>query len=262
MGTDRLRSLRVALSAAAIAAGVGHADPLSELDDAAARMQYAFYAADVRGIDDALTQVRRLRLPESRKGTNEYYTAYAQWKMAELYADEAIGGRKESRAKSAKAAGECARAAGTAIRLDSKLAEAHAMQAMCIGLAGRAPEILSLSSCVRHRGLRTARELEPRNPRVRLIEAQCKLASDKDAVAMLEPLRTLARDFEADSGGPGQPDWGHAETLLLLSSLQAQTGDFIGARDSLERALVLAPDYRRARAQLQQLANGAGERRD
>ncbi|MBC7983677.1 MAG: hypothetical protein H7Y02_07485, partial [Candidatus Obscuribacterales bacterium] len=41
---------------------------------------------------------------------------------------------------------------------------------------------------------------------------------------------------------PGAPDWGHAEALAYLGQAALARGNRIAARNSLERALVLAPD--------------------
>jgi hypothetical protein len=236
----------------ALAIPLAQADALSELDDAAARIQYASYTADARGIEDALGLVHRLELPESRKAMKEYYVAYGEWKLAELYADEAADGRRGARASSVKAAKACEDAADSATELDARLAEAYAMSAICAALASRAPELLSLGGCERDKALRTARELDPSNPRVRLIEAQCLRASEKNPAALLTRVQAIAKDFDAaPSGAPGRPDWGQPEALLLLGELQLQQGDWAGARDSLERALVIAPDYRKARERLQ-----------
>jgi hypothetical protein len=248
-------SLPVRLLLALIAPLAAHADALSELDDVAARIQYASYTADVRGIEDALALVGRLELPESRKAMKDYYAAYGQWKLAELQADEVAAGRRAARASSIKAAKACEDAAESATKLDARLAEAHAMSAICSALASRAPDVLSLGGCERHKQLRIARELEPSNPRIRLIEAQCMRESEKAPGAMLARVRAIAKDFDsAPPGSPGRPDWGQPEALLLLGELQLQQGDRGGARDSLERALVIAPDYRKAREQLQKVA--------
>lgn len=233
----------------------GNADPISELDDAAARIQYASYTADTRGIEDAVALVQRLELPASRKAMKEYYTAYGQWKLAEAYADEATAGRRAARASSTKAAKACEEAAAAALDIDPRLAEVHAMQAVCSTLASGVFDVLSLGGCVRHKGLRTARELEPTNVRVRLIEAQCLLEGEKNPEPLLKQIQTLVNDFDAAPPvSPGRPDWGHAEALVLLGRLQLGAGNAVAARDALERALVIAPDYREAQKLLQQSA--------
>ena len=52
----------------------------------------------------------------------------------------------------------------------------------------------------------------------------------------------------------GKPDWGHAEALTLLGGSYLTSGDPVAARDALERALVIAPDYREAQELLQTAA--------
>jgi|JRYE01.1.fsa_nt_gb hypothetical protein len=232
-------------------AGMG--DPVSELDDATARIQYAFYAADIRGIQDALALVQRLELPVSRKGMKEYYTAYGHWKLAELYADEAAAGQRAARSSAQRTAEVCEKAAAEAAKIDSRLAEAHAIQARCAALSSRAPERLSLGSCLRHKGLSRARELDGANPRVRLIEAQCMWDEERNRGALLTRVQDIVRDFDATPpASPGRPDWGQPEAHVLLGRLQLEQGNRLAARDSFERALAIAPDYRKARQLLQQ----------
>lgn len=255
MKTGRFHALWIAASLA-FAPSPGPADAIGDLEDAAARIQYAFHTADVRGIEQALAALGSLELPESRKGMKEYYTAYAHWKLAELHSASVAAGNRAARGEAVRAAAACEKAADSATALSPRLAEAHAFQAICAAQASRAPNVLSLGSCVRHKGLRNARELEPENPRVRLIEAQCMLQEDKDAAGMLVRVQAIVRDFEtAPPAAPGQPDWGYAEASLLLGRLLLQQGDRIAARDAVERALVIAPDYRAARELLQQISS-------
>jgi len=53
---------------------------------------------------------------------------------------------------------------------------------------------------------------------------------------------------------PGKPDWGQVEALTMLGETYLQRGDPVAARDALERALVMAPDYRQAQQLLQSAA--------
>lgn len=254
MRTAGSRSMYFAMLIALGLPFAGAADSIGELDDATARIQYAFYTGDVRGIEAALALIERLELPESRKGMKEYFAAFGQWKLAELYDDEAAAGRRSARSNAIRAADACEDAAKQAMRSDPRSAEAHAIHAMCSALASRAPDVLSLGSCLRHRDLRTAREIDDANPRVRLIEVQCMFEGEPTPSAdMLARVEEVVKAFDgARPVGPGWPDWGHAEALLLLGRLQLQQGDAIAARDSLERALVIAPDYRKAKELLQQ----------
>ena len=76
------------------------------------------------------------------------------------------------------------------------------------------------------------------------------------AETALERWRTVVAKFEAaPPSQPGKPDWGHAEALTLLGQSYLKRGEMVAARDVLERALVLAPDYRQAQKLLQTAAN-------
>jgi Tfp pilus assembly protein PilF len=49
-------------------------------------------------------------------------------------------------------------------------------------------------------------------------------------------------------------DWGHAEALMLLAQAQLSAGQTVAARDAIERALVIAPDYDAAQRVSQRIA--------
>jgi tetratricopeptide (TPR) repeat protein len=229
------------------------ADGVSELDDATARMQYAFYTADARGVQEGLNLLNRVELPASMYGMKEYFTAYGQWKLAELHTDEVNAGRRTARALALKAASDCARTAEVAQKADPTFAEAFAIEAICSAIGSRTPEMLSRGGCTKHKGLRTALELAPNNPRVQLIDAQCAGSDTKQAsAAAVAQLRKVIAAFEAaPPSRPGRPDWGYAEALLLLGKAYLSGGDTVTARDFIERALVIAPDYKSARDALQ-----------
>jgi Tfp pilus assembly protein PilF len=102
--------------------------------------------------------------------------------------------------------------------------------------------------------LRTAAGLAPENPRVKLVQAICASAKDPDPAAT-DRWRAVVASFEAaPPSRPGKPDWGHVEALTMLGETYLQRGDPVAARDALERALVLAPDYRQAQQLLQTAA--------
>ena len=102
--------------------------------------------------------------------------------------------------------------------------------------------------------MRTALTLGAENPRVHFIEALCSSGEEGDAVAIERWRAVVARFEAAPPSQPGKPDWGHAEALTLLGESYLKRGDMVPARDVLERALVLAPDYRQAQKLLQTAA--------
>jgi tetratricopeptide (TPR) repeat protein len=211
------------------------ADTASELEDAAARIQYAFYTQDVRALQEGLALIAQMDAAALPPGMKDYYGAYGHWKLAQLFAESATG-------SAGRAAADCERQAKAARTLDVRMAEAYAIEAVCPSLGSSL-----LSSGCSDRPLRTAGELDPRNPRVQLIELLCHRKDSKDPAAFTKQIGELVDAFErAPPSRPGKPDWGLAEALLLQGESYLQRGDPRAARDAIERALVIAPDYRKA----------------
>lgn len=239
---------RVVLAAVlALSSLTARADAVAELDDAVARVEYAFYTMDTRSLKAAAGSIEQLAAPPELRGLQAYYVAFAHWKLAQLHQEEGAAGVEPSQA--AKAGGLCVRYAETARKLDAHLAEAAALQAVCEtfepGLTG------VRASCARSKLLRGAREKAPANPRIQLIEALCVAEQERASDAYLARLRTVVQAFEtaSASAAPG-PDWGLAEALVALTQCYLQRGEQTSARDAVERALVIAPDYRKAQALL------------
>lgn len=226
------------------------ADAISDLDDAAARAQYAFYTADIRTLEGILGLIERLQVPPALAVMKEYYGAFASWKLAQLYTEEA-GDKPVIRASLGKAAQDCQRHAKAALQLDPRFGEALAIDAICAAIVPG----LKQTSCARSKVLRTAQELEPTNPRIKLIEVMCFENTEAASAAYVQKLRATVDAFAtAAPSRPGKPDWGQAEALLLLGQNYLQRGDLVAARDAIEHALVIAPDYRRAQELLETAA--------
>lgn len=227
---------------------------IEELDDASARMQYAFYTGDTQGIETILKNLDELEVENTLAANKAYQLAYGNWKLSQLYLLPQPDQRPRPNAKSlaAKAAQACARHARSAIEQDARLAEALAIQAACEGHTPTARA--GSSSCANSKPLRTAAGLAPDNPRIKLIQALCASGAAVDPAAV-DRWRNVVASFEAaPPSRPGKPDWGHVEALTTLGETYLQRGDPVAARDALERALVLAPDYRQAQQLLQAAA--------
>jgi tetratricopeptide (TPR) repeat protein len=245
---------RIALAiVACFALPVAHADAVAELDDAAARLQYAFYTGDARDLEEVLALLDRLEASATLLPMKEYYSAYGNWKLAQLHAQESTrgsAGASASRSAAGKAAQACVKHSEAAIKGDARLDEAHAINAVCASFGTGLNPLgqPSFGGCARSKALRTAQQIAPDNPRIMLIEAICLGGSDAAAAtASFDKLRDTIRAFEAAAPSrPGRPDWGQAEALVLLGQSYLQRGDSLAARDAIERALVLAPDYRKA----------------
>lgn len=243
--------LLLAVFVAATACGEG----VAELDDAAARMQYAFYTGDTQGIETVLKNLDQFQVDDSLAASKSYQLAYGHWKLSQLYLQPQSDQRPQPNAKSlaSKAAQNCVRHARRAVEQDAALAEALAIEAACEGHSATARA--GSAGCANSKPLRTAAGLAPDNPRIKLVQALCVPTTAVDPAAV-DRWRVVVASFEsAPPSRPGKPDWGHVEALTMLGETYLQRGDPVAARDALERALVLAPDYRQAQQLLQAAAS-------
>jgi hypothetical protein len=236
-----------------LVAGAASGEGVAELDDAAARMQYAFYTGDSQGIETILKNLDEFQVDDLLAASKAYQLAFGHWKLSQLYLQPQSDQRPRPNAKSlaSKAAQNCARHARHAIEQDAALAEALAIEAACEGHSATARA--GSAGCANSKPLRTAAGLAPDNPRIKLVQAMCASSTAVDPAAV-DRWRVVVASFEAaPPSRPGKPDWGHAEALTMLGEAYLQR-DPVAARDALERALVLAPDYRQAQQLLQAAA--------
>jgi tetratricopeptide (TPR) repeat protein len=220
------RGLPVALAAAALAA---QAEPSPELLDLAGRVHYGYYHAEPRTIEAAITALDRLGdSPEVF-----YYRDFAALRRAQL--------GDTDRSTSARL-GACAQRS-VPPGLDKRFAaEAWVLVAACAHAAG--------DDGRRERALSLARERDDDNPRIALVEAWAlERAAGADAArleAVAAQLAAAVEAFEAWTPSIDDPDWGHAEALTAMAAAALERGQARTARDLVERALLLVPDYRAA----------------
>jgi tetratricopeptide (TPR) repeat protein len=233
--------------------GPAQAQNSIELDDAAARLQYAFYTGDTRALEEVLKLIEGVEGDASLASARSYQLAYGNWKLAQLYAQPEDRAQADTQSLARKAAQRCAREAKVSLERDDNQAELYAIEAACADFAPGAPGGGS-PGCARSKAMRQAVTLAKDNPRVQFVQALCQDGKAPDP-AMTDRWRAVVATFEAaPPSRPGQPDWGHVEALTLLGQSYLQRGDPVAARDALERALVLAPDYRHAQRLLQTAA--------
>lgn len=236
------KPLPVALALAACASAVVRAEPSAELLDLAARVHYGYYHGDARTIETAQSALDRLDdSPEVL-----YYRDFAALRRAQL------GGI--DRASQARLR-DCAQRDPAANVAKSFAADAWALSAACALSGGdvrRSEQALAL-----------ARERDDDNPRIALVEAWALERSagtdpaQREAVAA--QLAVVVEAFDAWAPSIDDPDWGHAEALTALAADALERGQVRTARDLVERALLLAPEYRAAvelRAALQSARTG------
>lgn len=261
MQTTSARRLQTTCFAALLLiAATARGETMAEIDDAAARIQYAFYTGDARAIEEVLTLLEGFEVESGLTAAQSYQLAYGNWKLAQLYMEPQTEGRPRSsnsnaaKSLASKAAQACVRYAKAAIVHDPRMGEVYAIDAVCDGFSTSPRSSGGSGACARSKSLKTALSLDANNPRIRLIEALCATEVTADPAAS-DRWRAVVASFEAaPPSRPGKPDWGHVEALTLLGESCLRRGDTIAARDALERALVLAPDYRQAQTLLQAAA--------
>ena len=219
-------TITITMAVAAFSVG---AAPSAEVLDLAARVHYGYYHAEARAIDAAVTALERLDdSPEV-----VYWRDFAALRRAQLGVSDRAGSDRLR---------DCAQR-DPQPKLDKHFtAEAWVLAAACAQVAGDAGR--------RDQALAFARERDDDNPRIELVEAWAAIAeagtdaARRDAATTI--LAAVVEGFEAWEPSLDDPDWGYAEALTALAAAALERGQTRTARDYIERALLLAPDYRAA----------------
>lgn len=235
--------------------------------DIEGRIQYAYYTHDARALNGVLMLLKPKAGAEDGEqgdaGTRAYFRALAHYRLAQV-----LDGTQKSQARSS--IGKCGDEVDAAVKTlpvvkyvdeapenQLKRAEAYALGTACT-LAGR--EMSSIPFAGGRIGSRIddAVKLAPRNPRVRLVEALTQFeraGKDADAkAAAVKNLRAVTQMFEqARAQESTIPEWGAAEAYAFLGRALIDQRDVLGAREALERALLIAPDYAFARKLMAQI---------
>jgi len=260
------------LLAAGLAPALAAEHGTFDWSDIEGRIQYAYYTEDLRSLESALVSLK----PKPAEGeeeaakedvaTREYFEALAHYRMAQV-----LSSGKKSKAKDA--IDDCSDAVDKSVAALPKVqlgldesdeskhrrAEAYALGTACT-LSGREMSTITLPFSGGRMGshIEEAVKLEPRNPRVRLVEALVAFdRAGKDPVeknAALQKLRGVTGMFEAARAGASTtPEWGAAEAYAFLGRALFEQRDVVGAREALERALLIAPDYALAKRLMAQI---------
>ena len=237
--------------------------------DIEGRIQYAYYTSDSRALASVLTSLK----PKGGEGegesgddaaTRHYFLALTHYRIAQI-----MVAVKKSQAKNA--IDDCGDEIDdiidalpkVALGLDEtdenriRRAEAYALGTACT-LAGREMSSLPFVSGRIGSRIDEAVLLEPKNPRVRLVEALAlferagKEPAEK-AVA-LKKLQAVTAMFEdARARESSTPEWGAAEAYAFLGRALFDQRDVVGAREAFERSLLIAPEYAFARQLMAQI---------
>jgi tetratricopeptide (TPR) repeat protein len=220
--------------------------------DVESRIQYGYYTEDPR----SLASVMELLAPaDSENATRSYYAGLANYRLTQLALT-----KDKSRAK--ETAEACVHSLDQALKIQREFAEALALQSACLDVlstleAWRTPFAASRSGAQ----IEKARHLAPKNPRVLLLDAvglyeRPKSSADERDRA-LSGFRKAAAAFEAERQETEHaPGWGAAEAYTYLGRCYLDRGAALEARDALERALLIAPEFAEARRLIKRITSG------
>ncbi len=238
------------------------AGPASETQwlDVESRIQYGYFTEDQRALR---TLVEALASNDSHDPLKSYYAGLLAYRLILLAEAQAGQQARTDRSKEEvrKAAGGCVRSLDHALQARSDFADALALQSVCLGRlaessAWRAPFAGPKSVSK----LRKALELAPGNPRVLLLDAIGAYENAKTPEGAPRPcgkFKDTAAVFEAERAEVDHvPGWGAAEAYMWLGRCYLGNGEVVPARDALERALLIAPEFAQARRLLSSITSG------
>jgi hypothetical protein len=252
----RQRACRLALAAAVVFVGV---PPVPAADtawrDIESRIQYGYYTEDAAALRNLAEPIAAARASDKMRG---YYAGLLAWRQALLVAHGTVAIRDTT----SQLAQRCVSEVDSALAVQADFAEALALRSACLaapleasGARGR------LTGYRARKDLDKARQLAARNPRVMLVDAmsdyELSPAAGGNKERALPKLRQAVAAFEAERADTDRlPGWGAAEAWWLLARDLMDHGDPIGARDALEHALLIAPEFAQARRLMAQITAG------
>jgi len=190
----------------------------------------------------------------SNRKWRSYYGALLAYRLALL--------ARNNEERAWLAAQRCIDRLNRALVIDTGSAEALALQSACLALqshldAWRSPLAAPLSLARIDKAL----TLAPHNPRVLLLGALA--ARDRprffggDTEQAFSLLQRAVSAFERQRGqARGLPGWGAADAFTDLAQDYLARGEAVAARNVLERALLVAPDFSQARQLMAEIVSG------
>lgn len=183
-----------------------------------------------------------------------YYAALAAYRLALLSRDD------ENRAWPFTQ--QCVDRLDRALVLDTTSSEALALQSACLALQSRLdPWRAPFSAPLSQARIDKALKLDPDNPRVLLLGARA--AEDRptffggDARQAFSLMQRAVSAFERQrETARTLPRWGAADAFTDLARDYLGRGDALAARNVLERALLVAPDFTQARRLMAEIVSG------
>lgn len=217
--------------------------------DLQAQILYAWQSGDMNRLQ-SLRQSLQERAQGDHASINvRYHLAHADYRIALLR-------QSLHQSDAARPLQDCVDQLSGLLRSDPASAEAMILEAACYVQMAPLRRLQSTYMYLRARQrLARAEEILPGNPRAALVGAKLRLQEAKPIGPISDELIRVARLFDGtDSTNPDAPGWGHAEAFLMLGHALRVQGNLFEARNWIEKALIVAPDYKAARMELALLA--------
>lgn len=230
---------------------VAHAQQV-DFEDLEGRIDYAYLTEDANSLVTLIQTLRGLVGKGDATAASHYLLGFAQYRRGLLLAGK-------NKAETAAAFTECVDELGKATDVESKFADAYALQSACYGnLAGLRSWQRMIDTTFSGLRMEKALKLAPANPRAFLLEGLRDYEGHKvmggDKSRALEKFRRAIELFESRrQGPPDAPSWGLADAYAWLGRGLMANGDTLGARNAFERALIVAPEFAAVRRELRQL---------
>ncbi len=220
--------------------------------DLQAQIIYAYQAEDTNQLANLVQTLSTQVKGGGADAALRYHLAHAEYRFGLLV------GEKRSREAAADFS-DCIDQLKQVLEQDAKSAEAMALQSGCYANLAKHKhlEAVLLRSRAADR-LSAAFALAPRNPRVLYLMAMEGFARSKpgspENQRAFEQLQLAAQIFDQSSATRiDVPGWGHAEAYLALGLQLQSRGDLLGARNWIEKSLIVAPDFKAAQKQFASL---------
>jgi tetratricopeptide (TPR) repeat protein len=225
--------------------------------DIESRIQYGYFTEDQRALH---ALVEPLTSNDAHDRLKSYYAgllAYREIQLA-LPTPPRRNGRTKSEAR--QMLERCVSSLDHALEAQKDFADALALQSACLEqLADLSSWGSPFAGSKSASQLRKALQIAPKNPRVLLLDAVSDYEHPKsaDAPRSCDKFKNTAAVFETERADVDQvPGWGAAEAYTWLGRCYLGNGDAVPARDALERALLIAPEFGQAKRLLSSITSG------
>lgn len=243
------RYVQLACVFCALAAGGAQAADDEHWLDIEGQIQYSYYTEDLRELGNLAAQ---LETKPAAEPLQDYYAALAYYRLA-------LAAPKDA-ARAASAVESCITHLEHVLQERAEWSEALALEGACLGWVSELTPLRAPLAGPRSRTqFGRALKIAPHNPRVLLLDGWLAYEHPRAAgdVSKAQACREFAAAVAAfEVARPGEehvPEWGPAEGYTYAARCALERGDAASARDALERALLIAPDFKAARLLLKQI---------